>query len=75
MIQELQEEKRRLEQVITSLQALEHSLFGGRQARPAKALRGRKSMSPAERQAVSERMIRYWAGRKEQSRAGGSAGD
>jgi hypothetical protein len=76
MIQELLEEKRRLEQIITFLQALEHPLFDEQQAKPAKALRGRKSMSPVERQAVSERMRRYWATRKEQRRAScpGSAG-
>jgi hypothetical protein len=76
MIQELLEEKRRLEQIIAFLQALEHPLFGGQQGKPAKGSRGRKSMSPLERLAVSERMRRYWATRKEQSRAShpGSAG-
>ncbi len=68
IIQELVEEKRRLDQAITFLQALEHPQSGALQAGPAKAPRGRKSMSPAERQEVSERMRKYWAMRKEQTR-------
>jgi hypothetical protein len=69
MIQELMAEKRRLDQVIAFLEALDQPLVGEQQPKPAKALRGRKWMSPAERQEVSERMRRYWATRKEQNRA------
>ena len=35
--------------------------------------RGRKSMSSAERQEVSERMRKYWAGRRQDSRRGPDA--
>ncbi len=69
IIQQLVEEKRRLDQAITFLQALEHPQSGAFQAGPAKAPRGRKSMSPTERQEVSVRMRKYWAMRKEQNSA------
>lgn len=38
---------------------------------PATKRRGRKSMPPAERQQVSERMKRYWAKRRRERPAGG----
>ena len=77
-LKELYEEKKRLDSVITRLEA--------RLARrPAKGRRGRKSMSPAERREVSQRMRRYWEARraekqaleKQAARAGssGSAGE
>jgi hypothetical protein len=69
LLEELHGEKRRLDQVIVGLKALESGTAGARQSRPAKRTRGRKSMSPAERREVSERMSRYWAKRREQSGA------
>lgn len=61
IIAELYEEKVRLEKVIASLEQL------GETALPVSISshrRGRKFMSPEERLVVSERMRRYWAGRK-----------
>jgi len=63
-IQELYAEKEKLERVIASLEELQRT--GGSippLPKPAKR-RGRKSMSPTERQQVSERMRKYWAGRR-----------
>lgn len=60
-IAELYEERARLDRVIESLQ----QLGGTSVAVPINASRrGRKFMSPEERREVSERMRRYWAGRK-----------
>jgi len=61
-IAELYEEKTRLDKVIASLEQL------GENPIPLRVVthrRGRKYMSPQERRQVSERMRRYWAGRKE----------
>jgi hypothetical protein len=63
-IQDLYAEKEKLERVIASLEELQ------RTANPAAPLpvsgkrRGRKSMSSKERQEVSERMKKYWDGRR-----------
>jgi len=60
-IAELYQEKSRLDKVIASLEQL------GESAAPAPLLmqrRGRKFMSPQERRQVSDRMRKYWAGRK-----------
>lgn len=62
IIYDLREELRRIEEAISSLEKINSktrasSLF----ARPG---RGRKSMSPAERREVSDRMRKYWADRK-----------
>jgi hypothetical protein len=62
-IRELHEEKARLDQVIVSLEELVRSGEPLREFRFEKR-RGRKSMSPAERQAVSQRMKTYWARRR-----------
>ena len=59
-IQELYEEKERIEAVIASLERF----LLTREEVPAKRKRGRKSMGPEERQEVSERMRTYWAGRR-----------
>jgi hypothetical protein len=63
-IRDLYAEKERLERVIASLEELQRS--GSELPAPTtgKKRRGRKSMDPAERQQVSERMKRYWAGRR-----------
>jgi hypothetical protein len=73
-IQDLYEEKEKLERVIASLEELQRSAglmphlpVGGKR-------RGRKSMNPRERQEVSDRMKRYWANRKKQEqREGGES--
>jgi len=60
-ISDLYEEKAKLDKVIASLEQL------AADSAPAPAIthrRGRKFMSPQERRRVSERMRRYWAGRK-----------
>ena len=71
-IQDLYAEKEKLERVIASLEELQRSA-GSVQVLP-KGLqrRGRKSMNSAERQEVSERMKRYWAGRRKSSVAADS---
>ena len=60
-IAELYEEKTRLDKVIASLEQLGVEQFS---APAISSRRGRKFMSPQERREVSERMRRYWAGRK-----------
>jgi hypothetical protein len=60
-IADLYEERSRLDRVIASLEQL------GEEPVPISinaSRRGRKFMSPQERHEVSERMRRYWAGRK-----------
>ena len=64
-IQDLYAEKEKLERVIASLEELQRA--GGsvpELPKPAKR-RGRKSMSSAERQEVSQRMRNYWASRRQ----------
>lgn len=68
-IRELVEEKKRIDRIIVSLEAM---LRRGATVAPdgasAKAFiakrRGRKSMSAEERKEVSERMARYWAAKR-----------
>lgn len=63
-IQDLYAEKEKLERVIASLEELQRTA-GSLPAPPAGGKRrGRKSMSPKEREEVSERMKKYWAGRR-----------
>ena len=57
-LRELHEEKRRLDLTIAALEARL-----GKASRPYRR-RGRKSMSPEERQAVSRRMTKYWEARR-----------
>jgi hypothetical protein len=64
-IQDLYAEKEKLEGVIASLEELQRA--AGLNLPPAPGSgkrRGRKSMSPDDRQEVSERMTRYWANRR-----------
>ena len=64
-IQDLYAEKERLERVIASLEELQRST-GALPGLPVSAgRRGRKSMGSKERQEVSERMKRYWEGRRQ----------
>ncbi len=63
-IQDLYAEKERLERVIASLEAL----MGIGKVETPKAKggkRGRKSMSPTEREEVSARMKKYWDRRRQ----------
>jgi len=63
-IQDLYAEKEKLERVIASLEELQRTAGGlPVPLKPVKR-RGRKSMSAKERREVSERMKRYWAGRR-----------
>jgi NADH:ubiquinone oxidoreductase subunit E len=64
-IQELYEEKARLERVIASLEELQKT--AGALPEPASPKRrGRKSMNAKERQEVSARMKKYWEDRRKQ---------
>jgi hypothetical protein len=64
-IQDLYVEKEKLERVIASLEDLQRAAGLGIPPAPSRGKRrGRKSMSPDDRQEVSERMKRYWAGRR-----------
>ena len=63
-IQDLYAEKEKLERVIASLEELQRTA-GAVEALPKTAKRrGRKSMNSEERLEVSERMRKYWAGRR-----------
>jgi hypothetical protein len=65
-IQELYEEKERLERVIASLEELQRT---GLPLPPATKRRGRKTMDDKEREEVSARMKKYWASRKQSDKA------
>jgi hypothetical protein len=69
-IRDLYAEKERLERVIASLEELQRKAEQSPASRQYAQRRGRKSMGARERQEVSERMKKYWAGRR-----GESAGD
>ena len=58
-IRELYQEKESLDKVIASLEELQKATMAGSSV-TARGRRGRKSMSPAERLEVSNRMKRYW---------------
>ena len=66
VIQRLLEEKKRLDSVIASLEALTSEEARGLvlSATPAPKQRGRRWMSAEERREVSERMARYWRNRR-----------
>ena len=62
VIQDLNAEKEKLERVIASLEELQRLAVP---PAPGNGQRGgRKSMGPEERRKVSERMKKYWAGRR-----------
>ncbi len=64
-LRELHAERKRLSSIIASLEAqLAARKKGGRTKPPSR--RGRKSMSAAERLAVSKRMTLYWEARRAQ---------
>jgi len=60
-LQQLYAEKKRLEDVIASLELLVKNSESESVA--PRSRRGRKSMGPEERRKVSERMKKYWADR------------
>ncbi len=65
-IEDLYAEKEKLERVIASLEDLQRAAGGGIPPMPKSGKRrGRKSMNADERQEVSARMKKYWAGRRE----------
>jgi hypothetical protein len=66
-IRDLYAEKERLERVIASLEELQQKAVPVQETATARSRRGRKSMSPTERQEVSERMKKYWATRRPKS--------
>jgi hypothetical protein len=65
-IRDLYAEKERLERVIASLEELQKKA-SETPVQPNSKRRGRKSMGSRERQEVSERMKKYWAGRRGES--------
>jgi hypothetical protein len=64
-IRELYSEKEKLERVIASLEELQRAAEQDPPEGPDRKRRGRKSMDPAERQLVSQRMKKYWASRRQ----------
>ena len=63
-IQDLYAEKEKLERVIASLEELQRAADANSQVMGRAKRRGRKSMGSQERQEVSDRMKKYWAGRR-----------
>ncbi len=63
-IQDLYEEKEKLERVISSLEELQRTAALAGAPLPPPKRRGRKSMAPDERRQVSARMKRYWEARR-----------
>jgi len=71
VIQDLYAERERLNRVIASLEDLQ--LAPGvdiSSAPPVRKRRGRKSMDAAERLEVSQRMKKYWSGRRTEDDSG-----
>lgn len=70
-IRELVEERKRIDRIIASLEAmLARGTIPGEgkiERKPGKR-RGRKSMGPEERKQVSDRMARYWAAKRAQKK-------
>lgn len=66
-IRELEQEKKRLDGVIGSLEELLVAEAVGDEVpklKPERSRRGRKDMTPEERLVVAERMRRYWKARR-----------
>jgi aminopeptidase-like protein len=68
-IRTLHEERKRLENLIASLEELQVSKNARSPQKPAAGRRGRKGMSASEREKVSERMKNYWAARRSDTRS------
>ena len=67
-IRHLREERKRLDETIARLEAMQASGESAKPAAPPKR-RGRKTMGIEERLDVSERMKRYWAAKKARAAA------
>jgi len=70
ILKDLNEERRRLERIIESLEVVVKT--GGGYIKPP-SRRGRKFMDAEDRLEVSERMKRYWAGKREEKKAKAAA--
>jgi hypothetical protein len=70
-IQELYAEKEKLERVIASLEELQRTAGTLPVLTKIAKRRGRKSMTARERREVSERMKKYWAGRRQDQHSSG----
>ena len=64
-IQDLHTEKGRMDRVIASLEELQRTAGSAPVLPKPTKRRGRKSMNSSERQEVSGRMRKYWAGRRQ----------
>jgi hypothetical protein len=64
IIQELVEERNRVDRIILSLEEMERS--GKPSGTGVRNHRGRKSMDAKARKEVSDRMKRYWANRRKE---------
>ncbi len=67
VIRSLYEEKKRLDQIISSLEQIQ--MTAAENPGPSERRRGRKSMDAKGRQEVSNRMKVYWASRRQNSAA------
>lgn len=66
-LQHLYAEREKLERVIATLEDLLLVPSSQPGTAPALKRKGRKAMDPTERQEVSKRMKKYWAGRRQQA--------
>jgi hypothetical protein len=64
MIADLRQEKEKIDQVIASLEELQATIGFSTNGAAPKGRRGRKSMGAAERQQVSQRMKKFWSGKR-----------
>ena len=64
ILRELRAERDRIDQAIASLERLQAQRSGQKVVWAPAPRRGRKSMGPAERKAVSKRMKNYWQSRR-----------
>jgi hypothetical protein len=74
IIQDLLEDKSKIERVIAALEDLQRNAVEIPEFPKAKR-RGRRPMPPEERQEVSARMKRYWVRFRSERTMGGSAGN
>ena len=72
-IEELRNQKARIEEVIARLEALTLKRGGQEVSIPVKGRRGRKYMDPKEREVVSQRMKDYWAKRRKAAKGAAKA--
>lgn len=66
IIRDLVEERNRVQRIIESLEAMHGT--APVPVRESRSARGRKSMDPAARRQVSERMKAYWEKRRQQGK-------